>query len=208
MKTIYLFSAVILFSFGCATNNAFEDGRSLGKGVREIKAVAGLSRINVYEDNFLFTNGFAVLPYLSLSYGYGIREKLDVGIRADVGSNISVNTKYQFYGDKNSKIALATGFELGSIIPSGFSIINFHLPLYGSYHFTDKWSVYANPRYIRQYSFYHNDGEDMHILGGNLGLMVGNKNKFGVDLAILSSSYSNEPIFDLITFSIGGKLRF
>lgn len=210
MKGIVFYSLfiIILISSGCATNNAFEDGRSLGKGVKEIKGVAGLGRIIIHEENLFFTDGFALYPYLSLSYGYGIREKIDVGVRLDLGSNLSFNTKYQFYGDKNSKIAVSTGFEVGSLVLSKFSIANIQLPLYGSYHFTDKWSVYANPRYIRQFSFNENDGENMHILAGNLGLMVGNKNKFGVDLAILNSSFSNEPIYDLITFSIGGKLRF
>ena len=80
----------------------------------------------VLDENFAF-------PNLELTGRYGVSDKFDVGVKLNTNLNLSITTKYQFLGDRQSKAAMAIGADVGT-----FGIIsslwNAQLPLYFSLH--------------------------------------------------------------------------
>lgn len=59
---------------------------------------------DVLEDNFAF-------PNLELTGRYGVSDKFDVGVKLNTNLNLSITTKYQFLGDRQSKAAMAIGAD-------------------------------------------------------------------------------------------------
>ena len=108
--------------------------------------------------------------------------------------------KYQLIGDDMSKFALGTGLEFATSLGL---LYNIQLPVNMSYYISDAVSINLSPRYVYQFptgSF----TTSINYLGGNAGMLFGKKNKFGIDVGY----YRVDEGASLLTFGIGGKLRF
>ena len=208
-KKIWVVIFIPLLYISCASTNGFEDGRTNGKGVYEVKGMLGVTSTFIIDD--FVTSGdieAILLPNLAFGIDRGIKENFDLGGRIDIWGNIALNSKFQFYGTKESKIGLAIGFEVGSNLYANLTLPNIQIPFYSSYHFSHHLSIYASPRYIRQIDFSSVSDASLNYFGGNVGLMAGSKHKFGIDIAIFNVSALNENLFQLINFNFGGKFRF
>ena len=107
--------------------------------------------------------------------------------------------KYQFIGNENSKFATSTG--LGYI----FGLNAFLLPLYFSYHPTNKVAIYFSPRTINEYNFrssmFIND-----LNGFAAGIKVGKSNSIIMEYSLYKNMSSNKQKY-LNQITIGFVLR-
>lgn len=206
-KTLLL-AASALSLHSCASLTGYQDGRALG----EEKTEVGVS-LNVSQSpDFFYDDGEEVLdenfafPNLELTGRYGVSDKFDVGVKLNTNLNLSITTKYQFLGDRQSKAAMAIGADVGT-----FGIIsslwNAQLPLYFSLHPSDKFTWYLSPRYIFQFAT-GDLSTNISYLGGNTGLLFGRKHKFGFDLGYYNLTDFDGSGVNLLTIGVGGKFVF
>lgn len=214
MKTkTYFFGLMILSSLlftGCASLTGYQDGRSVGEGNGEGMISLNLSQSPSFTDledslgideipSFRF-------PNIELSGKYGVTEKLDVTLRMNTNLNLGVGAKYQLIGDRSSEFALGIGAEAGT-----FGLItglwNVQLPLYTSFHPTEKFTIYASPRYIYQFSTI-GGVEGWNYLGGNFGFLFGSRHKFGLDIGYYQVGATGVDKLGLVSVGIGGKFAF
>lgn len=192
---------VLLFS-SCASITGFEEGRTNGENKHSVLASANFTYIpDLGDDSILGSSGGA--PFIEASYKYGIKERLDIGIRANTFLNLAVNSKFQLLGDQQSKGALSTGIELG--IFAGLSVWNVQIPLMASYYPKENICLYVNPRYIFQTAGAQTEGAN--YIGSNLGVLFGSKNKFGIDLAFYKVGAASE-FASMLNLGLGYKFVF
>jgi hypothetical protein len=205
-----LFNALYLLAIGtflmssCASVTGFEEGRTLGEENSEFGA-----SINFISSPDLLTEDgdFEVfnLPNIEVVYKYGAMEKLDIGGRVSSNFNIGTFAKYQVVGDRTSQFALSPGFEIATFLGLGYA---FHIPLYASIHPTQNVSININPRYVWILINDNNiENDGANYLGGNVGLLIGKRHKFGIDIGLynIGGIQSNSKLF---TIGIGGRFRF
>lgn len=197
------FGLILMLIFNsCASITGFEEGRTNGEEVHSLLVSANYTYLpDLSEGSIIGDSGGA--PMIEASYKYGIKEKLDIGIRANTFLNLAVNGKYQLVGDQQSNFALASGLELG--IFAGLSVWNVQIPLFASIYPKDNICIYLNPRYIFQTAGAQNEGAN--YLGTNFGILIGKKNKLGIDLAYYNVGASNE-FATMLNFGVGGKFVF
>lgn len=214
MKTkTYFFELMILSSLlftGCASLTGYQDGRSVGEGNGEAMISLNFSQSPTFSDleeldeieeipRFAF-------PNIELAGKYGATEKLDVTLRMNTNLNLGVGAKYQLIGDRSSEFALGLGAEAGT-----FGLItglwNVQLPLYTSFHPTEKFSIYASPRFIYQFTTIGGT-EGWNYLGGNFGFLFGSRHKFGLDIGYYQVGATGVDNIGLVSVGIGGKFAF
>lgn len=201
-----LFCLFLLSS--CASLTGFEEGRVLGEDVSEF----GVS-VNYVQTPDLFDseefegpdslNSTIGFPNIEFNYKRGINDKMDVGGRLSTNLAASTYLKYQVVGDRSSKFALSPGLEFGTVLGAAYSV---GIPVYASIYPTEGIAINLNPRFIYQFvTGAESDGAA--YLGGNLGLMFGKKNKFGLDFGYYKVT-TDGTTNNLLTFGIGGRFRF
>jgi hypothetical protein len=82
------------------------------------------------------------------------------------------------------------------------------LPLYFSFHPSDKLTLYASPRYVYQFNTLGGLQSSWNYLGGNAGILLGRKHKFGIDIGhyrVSIPKLSNPILFNI---GVGGKFFF
>jgi hypothetical protein len=207
----YLTFGIGLLSFSsCASLTGYQDGRSVGEGNGEamisINASQSPTFVDIEEEEIIEDIPTFLFPNIELGGRYGVTEKLDVTLKMNTNLNLSVGGKYQLLGDRTSKFALGTGFELGT-----FGLItglwNVQVPVYASVHPTEKFTFYASPKYIYQFTSLGGLA-GWNYLGGNIGLLFGSKHKFGLDLGYFALGTSETSRISLISVGIGGKFVF
>lgn len=196
-----------IFLSQCASLTGFQDGRSVGKSNGEISASLNLSQspdFNDWEDagdSISIPNFY--IPSLEFGGRFGVAEKIDLTFRFNTNLNIGLGVKAQVVGDRESKVALALGAEAGT-----FGLItglwNFQVPVYFSLHPTQKFSWYLTPRYVYQFSSFVGADSGANYIGGNTGLLFGERNKFGLDLGYYRLGAGGESI-GLLQIGIGGR---
>lgn len=207
---------LVLSLQSCISYTGFEDGKTLGKGKVEIMPSLSIhqSPSITFFDNEKKLEDIPIIAYptigLSLKYGIGI--KTDLYVRS--ASNFGINTgfKHQLIGENNSKFALSTGADVGILMVPGilqddYIIPNAQIPIYTSYHPSEKVSLYLTPRYVYQFKSVK-DINDYHYLGSNFGVMIGKKHKFGLDLGIYSIQVTNLGRFYILNVGLGAKYFF
>jgi hypothetical protein len=204
-----IFALLALLS-SCASLTGYQDGKTLGTNNFELTTSANFSQSPTFLDlidsvsaDEIPTFGF---PNIEIGGRYGVIEKLDLTLKMNTNLNIALGAKYQFLGDKHSKFALSSGVELGT-----FGLVtnlwNIQIPLYASFHPTEKFAIYASPRYI--YQFTSLAGLiDWNYYGGNIGLMFGSKHKFAIDAGFYKVGVAGVRKIALNSFGIGGKFYF
>lgn len=213
VKKFLFFINVIVFGVffsSCASLTGYQDGRSVGEGNGEAMISLNFSQSPTFSDleeldeieeipSFTF-------PNIELAGKYGATEKLDITLRMNTNLNLGVGAKYQMIGDRTSQFALGLGAEAGT-----FGLItglwNVQVPLYTSFHPSDKFTLYASPRYIYQFSTI-GGVEGWNYLGGNFGFLFGSKHKFGLDIGYYQVGATGVDNIGLITAGIGGKFVF
>ncbi len=208
--SFYIAIAIIaLFISGCASLTGFQDGRAVGEGNGEISASLNLSQSPEFSnDDFGIDssdNSFPNLYFPNLEVGgkYGITDKLDIIFKLSSTFNANAGVKYQLIGDQESQFAFGVGAEVGTF--ALFSQLwNVQLPIYASIHPTEKFGVYFSPRYIYQFSTFGGIN-GWNYLGGNVGILIGKKHKFGFDISYYKANASNLASINLLSFGFGGR---
>ncbi len=170
MKTIYFLFVCMLFS-SCAQISSFQTARTTPKEEGEFGASVDITGVS---DLFDTGESFGV-PSISLWGRYGVGEKTDLGFKISSLLNLMFDVKQQIAGDQNSKFAFALGAGLG-FFPAGKLVWQYHLPVYLSFHPSERFAWYLTPRYINQYK--------VNYLGSSIGFMVGRKAKFAMELSL------------------------
>jgi len=206
LKKITFFFMVI-FVTSCASLTGYQDGKSIGAGNGEIMASLNLSQSPSFNDIEDSTNIISIprfsFPNIEVGGKYGVTEKLDVFVRLNTNLNFNAGMKYQVVGDRSSQFALGAGAEVGNFALIS-SLWNVQIPVYASYHPTENFTVYASPRYIYQFTTFAGlDG--WSYVGGNFGLLFGNKNKFGIDVGIYKVGANGIGRIGLTSFGFGGR---
>ncbi len=156
--------------------------------------------------NYSFTRDNEEIKVLGMvsevSWRYGLVEQLDIGLNLKLVGLLGMDIKYQYYGDSQSRFAAAAGFEAGYFfIPSteynDANTFETAIPLFFSYHPTEKLGVYLNPKYIyRKYGSI----ESTSFIGAVGGFRFGGKRAAFIEYAFLyngSSDWSNQRQFNI-----------
>jgi hypothetical protein len=207
---------LILILHSCISLTSYEDGKTIGKGKFEAMPSLNLHQapsITFFDtENKLEDIPIIVYPNIAMSFKYGIGNRTDLYGKGGTNMGYNVGFKHQLIADRSSKFALATGAEIGIlIIPSffqdGYSIPNIQIPIYTSYHPSDKFAVYLTPRYMYQFKS-EKDTNDYLYYGGNLGLMYGKKHKIGLDFGLYQVAVRDLGRLPIYNIGIGGKYFF
>lgn len=201
--------AIMVFN-SCASLTGYQDGRTVGEGNGEVMVSLNISQspdFSYIEDSFK-NDSIArfIFPNIEVGGRYGLGEKIDLTFKMNTNLNLGVGAKYQILGDRTSDFAMAVGGEIGTFgLVSG--IWNAQIPVYLSYHPSEKISLYASPRYIFQFSTIGGIG-GWDYAGGNAGVLIGSRHKLGLDLGLYSVGANGTNRVKLITVGIGGKFFF
>lgn len=139
--------ALLLFT-SCAPLVNLQSGRSLGKGNGIITPYLHAGDIYLPRDDSEKASSF--LPGAGAQFMTGITQRLDVGGKVDLSSFAVFQAKYQLLGNRTSAFAVGVGAESGiMLVPLllGGVFYYYRLPLFFSYHPTEKVCFYASPAY-------------------------------------------------------------
>ena len=175
MKSITYLSILLLFT-SCLPLANLETGRTSGLDNHTIQG-----NIEAYFADNLAEDIDGVIPAFNAKYAYGLKPKLDIGISASSGGNGQLFTKYQFLGNQESKFAASVGLKVGAqfLFTEGTNPIRVHAPLYFSYHPTEKYALFINPMYIRQFIKNDHNSDFMGLTAGSSFYIGGNELAFG-----------------------------
>jgi hypothetical protein len=148
--SIFILAISLTFS-GCFSFTNFQTARTVGKDKTEL----GFS-INALGFSEIDSSAFIRIPTFEFGGKYGITENIDVGVRLSNFGTFLGDFKYQFYGDKESMFAAATGISLGASMfgfslrstSESFGFYQFDIPLHLSVHPSEVFAFYFTPRYI------------------------------------------------------------
>lgn len=196
----------------CIQFSGIQTAQTLGKNRSEIMgAVGGLSTQVDFDLDSTSSATTVVVPNMELSYRYGVTENLDLGFKYSFSNTLLLSTKYQFLGGKAEGLAMAVGAEIGwqglPLVPDLFQV---HIPAFISYHPTEKFAIYTNPRYVTQFSS-SIDGS-INYFGLSSGIEFGRDVCLPVDVSWFK--VLNEGDQDIVNipsifyFSTGIKIRF
>jgi hypothetical protein len=207
-KANCIFIILLMVSSGCASLTGYQDGRSIGDGNVEISPSLNVSQSPDFvevEDSIFNDLPTFRFPNIELATRFGVSEKLDITARLNTNLNLGIGTKYQLVGDRSSKYALGIGLEMGTFgLLSG--LWNIQLAAYGSIHPNETITFYLSPKYINQFSTFGEGGlQGLNYVGGNFGILVGRRHKFGLDIGLYNAGSSNVNRLNLSTVGIGGK---
>ncbi len=214
-KLMYIFTLVILNS--CANLASLQDGRTLKKNEIEIAPFAAIAKFSesvpdsqneTVEENFYF-------PILALRIKYGIVEKFDAGVLMDLSTNFGITTKYQFLGNKESKINSSVGIDFGTnLFGLSYNRLKYYysVPLYLSYYPNQSFCLFTTPRLIndseyvfsKEYSK-ENVGTKYNInkLAVSYGFLFGKRKKIGIEI-----SHNSSNNFIPTQLTLGYNLKF
>ena len=169
--------------YGCVTLNSNQSGRTLGKGKSNFSwdFTGGNMEKPLYTDkkeNYVTNFG----------YSRGLTENFDIGLALNSGNSLTIKTKYQFLGNKESIFASSIGFDasidfLGTITANGIAHYGFSSAIYNSIHITDYLAIIAVPKYILFVS--HEFPGEVHnnIYGYSTGIMLGKNHHFVLEIS-------------------------
>lgn len=216
LQSLFLGGLLLLIS-SCASISGFQTGRTVGAETGEIMFSINGTRTPDFDDiskenaDSVNTEDFSIFaPNIEIGGRYGISDKLDFGIRANTNLNVYADVKYQFVGDQESPVAVATGFGLGmfGFVTGSGGLFNFQIPLYASFHPTEKLDLYVAPRYVGQWGTVLGESSGLiNYFGANVGFLTGTRTKFGIDIGYYGLSNSDSGFNDSL-FQIGFGMKF
>lgn len=215
IQCLLLGSTLALWS-SCASISGFQTGRTVGANNGEIMFSINGTRTPDFNDisdnpDDVDSESFSIFaPNIELGGRFGIGETVDFGIRANTNLNILADVKVQVVGDQESPFALAAGAGLGmfGFVSTSGGLFNFQIPVYASYHPSDKLDFYLSPRYIGQWGTTFGESSGLiNYWGANVGFLTGQKVKFGIDLAYYGLGNAETGFGDTL-FQIGFGMKF
>lgn len=165
---------IIVLMTSCAQISSFQSARTTAKGEGEFGASLNVAGITGGFDNESYA-----APLIDLWGRYGVGSKTDIGLKVSTGLTIVFDIKQQLVGDQQSKFALAVGGAAGAF-PAGALVYQFHIPVYLSFHPSEKIAWYLTPRYVNQGI---SGAGSANYLGSSVGVLFGKKVKFGIDIS-------------------------
>ncbi|MDD4993764.1 MAG: hypothetical protein PHR83_16200 [Paludibacter sp.] len=199
---------------GCASMSTMQTARVTEKGKFDYlvgggvvnSSIVGTSRIVTSPDTVSTTTVFSqkfYIPFIELGMRYGILDNLDVGAKVSIIGTATLDFKYQFLGDRNSKLAGSVGLG-GGYISIGVNTTKNHmydamLPVYFSYHPLNWISLYCSPKYVfrttNSYNFENNyHGTTFsHWYGASGGIRIGKRIAFLAEYSFFGNSLSPVP---------------
>lgn len=170
------FLFICLLTVGCGQLSSLQTAKVVGKKQATIGgAVLGYG---IHDNNVQGGElGSGVVPQVEVLGRYGFSDNFDMGLKLSTGGNIFLDGKLQFAGDANSRFAAAIGGGL-EFQMSNFNeniVLRSQLPVYFSFHPSEKSGIYAAPRYVFQYV---SNDDNSCFLGGSLGYVHRFSDKF------------------------------
>jgi hypothetical protein len=190
------FIFIILFPIlttSCISLSTVQTGKVTPKG--DVDASIGIG-----STEYPYSSKKAIEPGIDFNSRFGVYNNLDIGFKASTFPILDI--KYQFIGNENSKFALSTGF--GYI----FGLNAYLLPLYFSYHPSDRLAIYLSPRTINEYNFHFNNiSNDLN--GFSTGFKFGKRNSIILEYSLYKETGSTPKIINqlMIGFVIRRHLQ-
>ena len=199
---VVLFALLMTF-ISCTSISGFQTGKVMKKGENQYSTALNATR------NYSFgwasekddLSNLFTYPIVDLSFRRGLSDKLELGFKMNTSFNLILDTKYQFFGDQESTFAISTGLGLGIFLSAteDSPLLNFHVPLYTSYHPLPYLDLYLAPRYIGQFGTENYN----HFIGFNSGFLIGKFPKFGVDFGFFKLKTNYEGTVSVFNVGIG-----
>ncbi|MCB0642745.1 MAG: hypothetical protein KDC44_13950 [Phaeodactylibacter sp.] len=198
-----------LFLASCAQISGIQTAQTLGKNRAEIMAtVGGVSSFALSDiDSGLVSDFFFVLPVVELAGRFGVAENADVGLKVSTSLSVTAEGKYQFLGDKGEGFAMAIGGSIGTQGIAGARVFQTQIPLYMSYHPTDKFAVYGSPAYIAQFGGILS-GQTLQYAGFSAGVEFGRNVAVPIDFSWFKIVNIVDGLPAIFQISTGFKFRF
>jgi hypothetical protein len=144
------------------------------------------------------------IPLAEVYYQRGVAKNVDLGLKLGLSSSFTADVKWQFHGDKRSKIAASTGLVVGSLGIGPFAG-QAQVPLYLSWHKNEKTAIYLTPRYTLL--VFPKEERTYHGYSGSTGVIFGKRTKFALDFSYLYlrgyDKYSRALAY---SFGVGAKI--
>jgi len=178
MKYILFFLIIITLS-SCFPLANLETGRTIGQDNQSIQG-----NLETYFLDNTFEDVDGVVPAANIQYHYGLKPKFDIGISASSGGNGQIFAKYQFLGNQASKFAASMGLKVGAqfLFVEETHLLRVHIPLYLSYHPSEKYALFINPMYTKQLIKGDTDSNFTGLTTGFCRYINGNELSFGASL--------------------------
>ena len=202
MKKPILFTLLLLLLNSCAQLSLFQDARTVGKKNGNIGVNLSAYGTNDSSDETL---GVAAAPFLQVYGSYGLGEKIDVQVSISSQFNTLVAPKFQFIGDAHSKWAASInpGLEFQAGADGGSSILRSHVAFIGSFHPTERVSIFLEPRWITQFQ----EDDNFQFPGTSFGakFQLGEQKRAGLSIGVsLFGITGNEDVDDgSVLYQIG-----
>jgi hypothetical protein len=176
LKSIFV-AGISLLYFSCANYSTMQSADVLGAGKKKLgTGVTYTSYKYKFDDT---TDVSFNVPAVTFWYRLGVTDKLDLHANLWIPLGASVGAKYQFIGGPDvNGFGLSSGLDVGYLqITSGdfkTNLIDFYVPLYMAYDFSQIFSLYLVPKYIGRLSIGSSTGFSSSA-AGTLGLKIGNR---------------------------------
>jgi len=197
---------------GCYSMSEMQTGRVLKKN--EFRGVGGIGFTMAEMETAEAITSVNPLLLNAVIRG-GLGHKLEVSLNMAVVGSYSAGIKRQFIGTDSSKvagsIALAGGYSSMLNWDYGIGYYDISIPLYFSFHPSEAFAFYINPRYqykILSEETYENGANSANWVGGATGIMIGKKTRFILEGSLYVNDHNNLPYYQLTTgigFKIGSK---
>jgi hypothetical protein len=188
---------MLIFTSSCVSTSSFQNGKTLGKNKKEISGNFTYGKIDLVDTLSLFDLIDDRFYLAEFSFQSGLKENIDIYGKFNTSLYFTGGLKYQYSGNQNSLFANSIGIEagLGGFFLFGSFTFHSRVISYNSIHIKDNFSFYFNPQYT-----YFNDGrygygsvDDVNIFhnnffGFNSGILIGRKNKIGIELSQLTNN--------------------
>jgi len=143
-------------------------------------------------------------PAVDLRARYGLINNLDVGGHISLIGSSGLDVKYQYYGDSESLLAAAAGFDISylSIDTNGetaYQSIDYTIPLYFSIHPSEFLGIYLSPRY----SYRNISIGNGSFIGAVGGVRIGKRVAGFVEYAFMASTNNNWSDHTQLNIGIG-----
>ncbi len=212
MKKIIAFILGVVLLSGCASMSTMQTARTTNEGEVGYSFGGGYvsTEMPIEDVDTLSINA----PMLEVGARYGVNDKLDVGGKITIIGTAVADAKYQFLGDKESKVAGSAGFGIGYLsMESGDTKSNLYdlmVPAYFSYHPAEWLSFYTSPKYVFRLNAYDSGeetgSEASHWYGAGAGMRIGKKTGVFIEYTYFGNTEYEDP-FSQINAGIGIRIK-
>jgi hypothetical protein len=176
------FVAIAWTVVGCANFSQLQEADTLPRG--EFRMGAGAS-VTAYETEIGSESDTFIVPAANVWARYGITDEFEMHANLWIPLGASVGGKYQLVGGPTQEgFALSLGLDVGALsLSSGDSkvtVVDFYVPVYTGYRFSEAFQLYLTPKYVLRTLF--GDATDLqHMAGGTLGVTIGKGFRFHIE---------------------------